>query len=398
MNRHVISRCIGVIDRGVSKDLGRISNSLHLGLSGLALYYFELSAYLDREKFQKKGLDMVDRLFLNLERGEQFNVPDLFSFSSGLSGVLFALGHGLGNGHLDKEDVTIDDPDVEGELFAACIENIKTHRTDPLHGALGILYYLSSLAGNDTIDGYLCNILEEYRSVLKIDGYGARVKNVQLLDQVADEFNLSLSHGLCGHLYILGNIRSEKCKSIVNETIKLELAYLFLNENANKTEQESLFPSVVVESSGDPKYWERSYDVRLGWCYGDLNQSVALLKVGRRFNDTGLIKKAISIAQSTLHKTSFEAVKIKTGDPFFCHGTIGLAYQYHVLHTHSHLGEFRTASEYWARKTFEQLDLLDIERLDRENYSLLEGLPGVVAMLLAIENNRRVSFDNIFFL
>jgi len=231
MNHHLISRCIDVIDRGVSKDLGRISNSLHLGLSGLALYYFELSAYLDREKFQKKGLDMVDRLFLNLERGVQFNVPDLFSFSSGLSGVLFALGHGLKNVHIDKKDVAIDDVDVQRELFVACIENIKELRTDPLHGAFGILYYLSSLAGSDTMEGYLCNILEEYRSILKIDGYGARVKNVQLLDQVDDEFNLSLSHGLCGHLYILGNIRSEKCKSMVDETIKLELGYLFLNEN-----------------------------------------------------------------------------------------------------------------------------------------------------------------------
>jgi len=398
MDQRAISKYIDSIDRSVSKDLGRISNSLHLGLSGLALYYLELSAYLDREKFQKKGLDIVDRLFLNLERGEQFNVPTLFSFSSGLSGVLFALGHGLGNGHLDKEDVAIDDPDIERELFVACIENIKERRTDPLHGAFGILYYLSSLAGNDTIDNYLCNIVEEYRSVLKIDRCGARAGNIHLLDQVDHEFNLSLSHGLCGHLYILGNIRSEKCKSIVNETIKLELDYLFLNENDNKPEQESLFPSVVVESSENPKDWERHYDVRLGWCYGDLNQSAALLKVGQRFNDAGLIKKAFSIAQSTLHKTSLEAAKIKIGDPFFCHGTVGLAYQYHVLYMHSHLAEFRTASQYWAKKTLEQLDLLDTEQLDRENYSLLEGLPGVVAMLLAIENNRRVSFDNIFFL
>jgi len=397
MNRQALSKYIDSIDHSVSKDLGRISNSLHLGLSGLALYYFELSAYFDKKAFRKKGLNIVHRIFLNLERGDRFNVPDLFSFSSGLSGVLFAIGHALKNGHLGKDDVVVD-PDIERELFTACMDNMRACKTDPLHGALGILYYFSSLSVNDTIDGYLHKILEEYRSVLKIDAYGCRVKNVQLLDQVDDEFNLSLSHGLCGHLYILGNIRSEKCKSIVNETIKLELDYLFLNENDNKTEQESLFPSVVVESSEDPKDWERQYDVRLGWCYGDLNQSAALLQLGRRFNDAGLIRKAISIARNTLHKTGLEAAKIKTGDPFFCHGTIGLAYQYHVLHLHSHLAEFRTASEYWAKKTFEQLGILDTEQLDRENYSLLEGLPGVVAMLLAIENNCRVSFDHIFFL
>lgn len=388
-----LSHLIGLVEINTKENESNIS--LYSGLSGLSLYYLELWELTNNVHYKRRALSIYDRIFERLNSTE-VELHDMYSFSGGLSGVFYSIGSAVSRGYLSA-DVLSDSNDVEDYLFNGCIDLLKNQLPDPLHGAMGILYYFSTKKTNPERIKYMDLIMLEYTKHLKCDSHGARMLNKLLTDQQNEEYNLSLSHGMAGHLAVFHNLITSGYQGINYDLIIGQLNYIRSQRLETDGIRTSNYPGIVVESMDQDGYeWQKNYNVRLGWCYGDLNQSMIFIKYSKILDDPKLFKEGLDLGLSTLVKSSLHDTHIKDADPFFCHGTIGLAYFYFKLYGWTGNMLFKVACDHWVIKTYEVLEKRGDAYKQGEYYALLEGVPAVALMLLAIEKGHDVSFDNIF--
>ncbi|WP_118972540.1 lanthionine synthetase C family protein [Taibaiella koreensis] len=212
--------------------------------------------------------------------------------------------------------------------------------------------------------------------------------------------NLGLAHGMPSLIILLCKIHAagiaiRKSKKLIMQSVQWLLRQEVYSETAS-------FPPFL--GYGGP--------ARLAWCYGDLGIAFALLHAAAAMDMPRWRDEAIRIAlKSTQRRLDDAGVARHPSAPLhdisFCHGTSGLAHMYHRLFQATSVKAFDQAANYWYDLTF------SIEKSDRflagypfffynetgeevmfmENFTLLNGLPGILLALHSRITNTKLHWD-----
>lgn len=372
--------------------------SLYNGIVGSMMYNYYLGKYLGENRFTNKANLLFNELNDALESGIM-NFRIFHSFSYGITGVAYT------NWHLAQYGFIETDPDafdgIEEILMPVCEKNFNSGISDNLHGPMSVFYYLNKVhSRSEGARKAMDQLLEYYWRTAIVDERGLRIKNNQVKDVHETEYNMSLSHGLCGNLIILADAyekgyRSGTMMKIIEEGLK----YIQHVEKPalDSDDINSYYPSFFSEHNGfNMEENKQNYVVRLAWCYGDLNVALLFLRLGQVFDNKSFFEKGIRIAESTLwRKTRMQA---QVGDVFFCHGASGLAYLYFKIYHITGKEVFNEQATHWMEMASERLHKSLAEGNEENPYSILEGYPGVALVYLSMLCNKPLPWDDIFLL
>jgi lantibiotic biosynthesis protein len=372
--------------------------SLYNGMPGLTLCYYYLAKYTGEKKFADKAATFYESINTGLESGT-VNFRIFHSLSYGITGIAYTHWHlnefGLRSTH------PADFEGIEEMLLPCCEDDFNRSNTDNLHGPLGVFYYLSKVMHTSPdVPVVMEKLLERYAASAIIDEWGMRIKNNSVKEVHETEYNMSLSHGLCGNLLIFAEayangFRSEKMMQLIRDGLK----YINNTEKPvlDRSINNSHFPSFFSEHAGfDKAVNTDNYNTRLAWCYGDLNMALLFIRLGQVLKDTALVDRGIHTAERSLwRKTRMEA---QVADVFFCHGASGLAYLYLKLYHLTGREAFLHQTDHWMDITSERLKYA-LDNGNEENpFSLLEGYPGVAMVYLSRMQGKPLPWDDTFLL
>lgn len=376
-------------------------NSLYNGNTGLLAYYLYTYRYTNDEKWAEKASDLLSHIFDEIKSGNS-----TYTFKSPLSFGSSGLGLVL---HLAIEDEIMDNDfenlflEFDTIAFEGASKHIIEDNPDPLHGAIGSMYYLiQRTTDNPETVVYLEKLVEAlYTQAIK-DEKGVRFLNKHLEKfQSHQKFNFGYAHGLSGILMVLSKIyekgiAQELCKEMIYEGTRYMLSY----KTAPDFEQKKY--SFLPLSTDEEIAWNhpdnyKEYGGRLGWCYGDLSQMFYLYSIGKLFNNNDWINIADEIGAVVVKRKIFDDTWISASQ--FCHGSAGLVYLFRKTYLLTGNYNYKLSSEYWLEKTINKFE----KELDDENNinlraDILEGFIGVSLVLQAEKYGIDYYWDKMFLL
>jgi hypothetical protein len=310
------------------------SSGLYSGTNGLFLYTKYHSSYFKRKSFLSKSqLEWVVSLSTKFS-------PTFSNFSYGSSGKLWAFNLLAKNNLIYFDD----------EIFQTTTEHFheelmryaKEKNWDNLHGAFGILYYLTEL--KILTEANLNTFLLLFQKETFLNKEFIYLKSRFSLENKAKKTNLSLSHGLSGNIVILTKVSllfpNNKLLWLI-----LESMISFLLKLKAEFPRTGYFPSLINEKDNT-----HDRNTRLAWCYGDLGPGIALYRVSLLKKDLILYGKALEILLYTSRRRNNDSDRIS--DIPFCHGVVGIMHIFNRLYKETGLNEFKVASDYWLEIIF----------------------------------------------
>jgi hypothetical protein len=372
-------------------------DSLFSGNLGLILYHLNRHVVLN----DTASLDRLIYLLQNVLDRVENNTSTLtnFTLSYGLSGLGMVINQLVKHSIIEEQDIELGNLDVLISEWIA--ERIIDNDSEFMHGAFGAIQYLSSKKQTSESSISIDKIIDVLfsKSIIGTNGIHFELFNKFIPDYPKDSINLSLSHGLSGILIILSDLFE---KGLIKESKKdliLQIAK-FLREKVEDVDfEKKIF--CHTDSVISPEIKGRR-NTRLAWCYGDLNQVIAFLRVGQALNDESYISLSYRIGTTTVRRRQFEETYIS--DSQFCHGTSGLAEVYHYLYEQTKMNVYLDAKKYWLDQTLEYLgEELKTGYYEQKgrNGELLEGLIGVALVLMSEvgrNQNQKMLWNNIFLL
>ncbi|MDE6554018.1 MAG: hypothetical protein K2K98_13830 [Muribaculaceae bacterium] len=312
--------------------------------------------------------------------------PIVHSYCNGLSGLAYTLTL------LQEENVlrgvhenlyTLDE-----EIYNWFHTSLNIHNIDPLHGAVGALYYFSK---RSKYNSYFSNIvLKEWLEYLSInkslteDGMTMKFERYN----GPSPYNLSLSHGLSGvivttidALKFIDNSTHTNAKRMLEEFGEFLINILKFNHR-----NFSCFPSFY--------YLDRinKRNSRLAWCYGDLGIALALYKLGMYLNSERYIYASQKVVLHASKRRLNEDTLIN--DRCVCHGSCGVYSLFNFFNVNLFNGELTKTVNFWYDFTYK--DVLEQPYSFKEKlayydntknkyvlkYGILEGIAGICLGLL----------------
>lgn len=376
-------------------------NSLYNGNTGLLAYYFYTYRYTNDDIWAEKASNLLMHIFNELKTSQS-----VYTFKSPLSFGGSGLGLVLS---LAVEDEIMDN-DFEDLLlefdkiaFEGASKHISEDNPDPLHGAIGSMYYLCQRTNsNPTTIDYLNTLVKElYEKAIK-DEKGIRFLNKHLEKfQSHQKFNFGYAHGLSGILMVLSKIyekgiAQDLCKEMVYEGTRYMLSF----KNAPDFGKQKY--SFLPLSTDEELPWEhpdnfKEYGGRLGWCYGDLSQMFYLYSIGKLFDNHKWTEIANEIGDVVVQRKVFDDTWINASQ--FCHGTSGLVYLFRKIYQLTDNYTYKLSSEYWLDQTIYRLKKeLEGEHTDKLSADILEGFIGVNLVLQAEKYDLNYHWDKMFLL
>ncbi|WP_316839782.1 lanthionine synthetase LanC family protein [Pedobacter gandavensis] len=357
---------------------------------GTIYYFFYYSMVLEDDKIQEKAQEML-AAYIEKLNNDELNIHP-FSYCNGLAGFAYAMSHlhkiGAVNIDIEEEFEGLDE-----QLFHSATELLKNHCTDFLHGAFGIIHYFSSRDRSDRIQNYLDELIKIIHHQLLDYPDFACIANLSLpSNQVKEQINMSLAHGLSGFLIVLLNsTENSASKSLILDTITRCSAMIEQSYQKRTEDPESFsgFPSVVNFNEGS-----RKYNNRLAWCYGDLGQVLLFTRMNKTKELPNVNTFSLeALSNTTVKRKSYKSTLVK--DSYFCHGAAGVAHFYQSLHKESGNPIFATAHQYWIKKTVKLLaEDLNNKTFAGEEHSILDGLSGVGLTLLSSISKKQLSWGD----
>ncbi len=395
----MIEKIVEIIDKKYLEYKDNLPISLFGGLTGLAVYYFYMAKYLNKEEYLNRGNEILNNTILQVNEGLVNPPKVIHSYSYGLAGVAFTFLHLKQNGFIDF-DVEENFQALDDFFITASQKDYEKEISDFLHGPIGILYYFAKRTPNDymhekieiLVDLFLKYAIDEFDKI--------KIRNT-LLEQDYNEFDFGIAHGQAGCLMVFSELYQNGYKSdkIISVIKKLTNYILSMEEkNMAITDGNSFFPSSVNETY-PLKSRENfiNYKSRLAWCYGDLSISLALNKAGAATGNSILVNKSIQIAKETTIRRKVKETDVK--DIYFCHGASGVGYIYKKFYYSSGIQDFADGCAFWEKICEDQFKLLDPQKIGaNEALNFLEGLPGVALTLMESENKSFLSWDSYFLL
>jgi lantibiotic modifying enzyme len=376
--------------------------SLFRGNVGKALFYSYAFKYTNDISHGERAIQLIQKSANHIFSGK-IKAQNIHSLSMGFTGF------GLVLNQLKRDEIF--DLDLENEikpfdkvLYQTALLEINKGNVGFMLGPLSAVFYLSQRIGmNPMIEFYLENIVDALEKVSIKDHKGLRYINTFSSEAKPrlDDTVLNLNHGFCGialvlmEIYRLG-IRQEKIFSMVNEGIRFLLSYKRpIDFNKGKY---GFFPTCIDENAPiNSEKNEMYYHSILGWCNGDLNQILLLYTAGELFNNHTYTKIAEEVGLASMLRKTPEQSKLL--NPYFCHGTSGVAHIYKRIAQRSGNDQYLEAHRYWIQQSFDYIDKAKLEYKYVENgANLIDGALGIGLSFLSYISEEDLKWDSLLLL
>ncbi len=370
--------------------------SLMQGLAGLTLCNFYAGRYLNDPHYTQKGNECCE-LLIDTINNNTYKLNNLFSFCNGLAGVCYLFWH-LNEKGFWSYDINDGFGDTEEFLYTIGLKSINVGKSDYLHGGMGILYYFIRRLPDEKVIPWITDMINAYHQKAIIDETGMRMMNTVLKGREQVEFDLGLAHGLAGQLMILAELKG---KGIEEDKVDMliERGIYFITgkrKSPKVTGKNSYYPTSYIEMENMEAENLDFYTSRLAWCYGDLNQALMFLKMGKVLKNANYTQTARELAMLTLENDLYKTDRLNL---FFCHGYSGLINVYDTIYKATGEDQYRNASLEWATVLMEKMENQPPDQwAGPDNTGLLEGRTGIVLSLLTAYEPASSGWNDIFLL
>ncbi|MDH7447401.1 lanthionine synthetase C family protein [Aquimarina sp. 2201CG14-23] len=350
------------------------------GISGISLFHFYYSRYMENEQVADIGVDMISETIQRINDGYSF--PTFCTGIAGAGWVLELLS--------EEEFIDIDNDDLlsslDEYLFKATKIDVTNEYYDFLHGAIGNGYYFLKRYQNtksdelkNTYKEYLMFLISALKKSSKKDNRGIWWDYELNKKEEIIGANLSLSHGMASiinflcRLYYFNDFRAA-----VEELLQGSIDFIVHNKYEIE-ENSCLFPSWVY--TGMNEYVGN----RLAWCYGDLGLGISLWRAGVTLKNNEYQKLAIQTLKHAAKRKDPEEARIK--DAGLCHGVFGIIRIFNYMFKETKEEIFKETADFWMDEALK----MDIHENGHAGYmqwrgdlqewnneiNLLEGTAGI---------------------
>lgn len=388
MNKELLEKKLKEIDQIIKSKYKEESQiGVLAGLSGIALFEFYYSKYLDIDDHADIGVEMLTDCIDKINEG--YSYP---TFCTGIAGAGWVLDH------LEQEefmDADNDDllPELDQYIHTFMVTDMKNGNYDFLHGAIGYAFYFLNRYRNTKSD----ELKEKYKTFLyefialleelsEDDGDGKTKWESELSIETKERgYNLSLSHGMSSIVGILTKLHVyDDFKAKAEPMLKGAVKYIMSHKSTEQNPY-SIFPSWVTENSDN-----ENGQSRLAWCYGDLGVGMRFWFASKTLNDKKLGDTAIEVLKHSAARIKQEDSLVR--DAGVCHGSYGNAQMFLRMYRETGDQEFKDAFEFWIQDGIDRaihedgyagyMQWKGVDKSWAPETSLLEGIAGIGLSIL----------------
>ncbi len=355
------------------------------GLSGIALFQFYYSKFLDIEGPSEVGAEIISFCIEKINDG--YSLP---TYCNGIAGLGWAIQH------LKVEDFINLDCDAllsnfDKYLYDQMVFDFNLGNYDFLHGALGhAFYFLSRYKHTEDLylkkryESYLLEGIKNLKKLAIQKDNSLKWKSILDINKGNEGYNLSLSHGISSILNFSSRLHAIDAFKEVTEKLVIGSANYILSFQKKNSKNLSLFPS-WIEKDISPEY-----NSRIAWCYGDLGIGLSILRAGQSLRDVSMQKHALEIIAHTTTRKSPDETLVK--DAGVCHGSYGNSLIYQRLHQTISNPLFQKSLHFWLDNGVEKAIHKDgyagykqwngLEKKWMPELNLLEGVAGIGLVII----------------
>lgn len=377
----------------------RPSISLMNGNGGLLLLYYSLYSHFQDEEHRISAEMITDHL-LDLTN-EKITSS---TYCDGLTGLAFLFNY-LSEKGFFGHSITPFLAQCDEMLLSVFSKVLDKENIDYLHGALGMAVYFLDRYEGDGITGDRMKEIGQSMANRLEDSIHSGIRNNQFMSGQNDDdgryFNCGMAHGLVSAIMFLSKYYTRVDGSDrIKKTLQAATTRL-LQFKSGDPHTLAFFPSIVKVSNGTI---QSTYNIPLGWCYGDMTISIALYNAGMALEDLALLNEATTLALETTKRDTKQTSLVY--DACFCHGSAGVAHIYKKWYRFTRHPDFKASYQFWIRKT---LDLCSFEDgiggykkctgdSWSNEYGILDGACGPALVLTDFLSNRNDTDWDRFFL
>ncbi|WP_291141638.1 lanthionine synthetase LanC family protein [Flavobacterium sp. UBA7680] len=354
------------------------------GLSGIALFYYNLYEVFKNEDYKNKLLIIIDKI--NTLIHEEHTSATLCSGIAGYGLMLLRIKNNFID--VNEEYFTNIDLFLQCELDELASEN----KYDYLHGAMGIAKYFLErykTKKNDLVIEILYKFSHEF-----IEKINAKFEDVVREPVFTDQhcYYLGLAHGAAGYINFLIDLKRnfKELKLDIKKPLYIISDFL-MNYKRVHSSSKQFYPNLIILET------DLQIEPIVSWCQGDLGISNALFNLGLYFNDNSIRYEAVELVNNVTRILSDDSgVK----DYTFCHGSIGIILQYDLASSNMSIN-FSDSINEWSgildqqtKKFNEFLTYYDGSYMKEVN--LLNGLAGLGMGVLTLKKQSSFQWLDIF--
>lgn len=374
------------------------SFSLMNGRPGFILLQFHLFKATGKAVYRERAAKLISDLL------DEFKDLRSFTYCDGLAGIAYLFQYLLTEGFLD-DDMETFLQDCDEILIKVLHRMLDQKNLDFLHGATGLAYYLLNRYPKGRItEPAFTGLFNKLKTlVVELINSGAPL-NEFITDkdnEPADCYiNLGMAHGVVSILLLFTKYYTTIDTSTENYQLIHQLASFLISFESPDERSLSAYPSIVKLSKGTRT---TTYNIPLGWCYGDAVISIGLYQAGLALNDTNLTGKGLGLALRTTRRGSRQSSLVR--DACFCHGSASLAHIYKKWYAYTGDAQFLVWYNHWISETMTLCNHADgiagYKKFSGEVYTaeagLLDGACGVAMVLLDFPH-KESNWDSFFLL
>ena len=366
----------------------------------LILLYAHAFRMTEKEEFLNFVEDQIQNSYSIIQK-QEIN----FTLSGGFTGFLWVLNRLVKMSLLEK-NILIEVKNNEKYIIQSIDNDFESRNYDLLYGFIGKGIFFLENEHSLKRKAVLEKIIDVLDAIAIKDNDG-----ITWIDEDFNEspttprmpvINLGLAHGVpsilsfVSKVYTAG-IRKEKSKKLIINGIK----WLLANKNSSK---DSMYNSFIGSNEDN---------TRLGWCYGDLSVSMALMQAYNALREEVWLKEAINIGIHSAQRNLINSGVVQDNeqlsyDKGFCHGTAGLAHMYQRLFQATNKLVFKSSADYWLDLTLTNMKGQSNSKFYfpyyneatnklawDEDVSILTGTTGVCLSLLTFIEKNQTTWDSI---
>ncbi|MDN5286013.1 MAG: Lanthionine synthetase family protein [Mucilaginibacter sp.] len=357
------------------------------GNLGMSIYHFyHFMTYKDVKSYNK-GVAILNKVVENLETESTLSN---ISISYGLSGLGYTLSYLK---ELDIIDIEIDDiiPGFDQLIYELSLDAVHDGNLGFSNGVSGVLHYFSRISSTKSLSGDLIDrVMSRTLSQEKGFHYPSEPVHLVKLGITQHYINFSMSHGLSGLINVLLNYYQDAPNANLRSYLLTALDYILAHKKPIRFNEGEfcIFPSFIKDPDiNDGQHYKEWYKSRLAWCIGDLNMAYLFTKAGMLLNEKELLAIGNETGQVTTKRK--HGVETKVDNPFFCHGTSGLAAVYKKLYQMTASGHYHESYRYWLDET--NTYFASDPGYGKASGALLNGSAGAKLFLLDERYNRQIN-------
>ena len=303
------------------------------GHAGIMLFLFHYSRFTADDTYSERAVELLYKSMDLINAGKTD-----FTYSMGISGFAWTLEYLAGQGFM--EPITAFHQLDEG-LCTYMLQRSEEGDWDPLHGGLGVAWYLFERKENPDVRAALEKEVEILNRLAEADTYGLKWRG-NLADKNESIYNLGLAHGIPGIIVFLARCKEENIHPrLAKELLQQAISYL-LSCKSSVNPSPNLYP-IMMQQEG------AVFSERLAWCYGDPGLLLALKSAHAYITSLDAEIRALvtAVAKRRVLKEN------KIFDACLCHGTAGLIPIWMTIKADAQSAPYLTDSStnYWVDQT-----------------------------------------------